>query len=292
MRPGTLEEYRAAIVDVFPGLRPSGFTLLPLGWDCEAVDVDGRLIFKFPRDEEAAQALAREAALLTVIRPAIALPVPDMTLHEGPPIFSRHRKLAGDHISSAQYEALPKEARRLLAADLALLYAALHNLDSGKMADAGAAPVEPLPPPEDILGKARPLLPTDLQAYADRAISEWAELPPDPYGTIYGYFDGHGWNMAFDHGRNRLNGVYDFADSGFGPLHQDFIYSNFISPDLTARIIDEYEALTSRKLDRRRIALLTGVHRLSELASLAGDADHAAMAAGYVAAWAAHAAAS
>src|SRR5919106_64050 len=62
-----------------------------------------------------------------------------------------------------------------------------------------------------------------------------------PYGTTYGFFDGHGWNMAFDHTTNRLNGVYDFADSGFGPLHQEFIYTNLIARDLTARIVAEYE---------------------------------------------------
>lgn len=288
MRPATLEECRAAIIDAFPEFRSSSFTLLTQGWDCEAVEVDGRWIFKFPRNEEAAWALAREASLLAVIGPAVALPVPDLTLHEGPPLFSRHRKLAGEHILTPHYEALPVEARQLLAADLALLYARLHDLDAGTMAAAGAEPVEPLLSPEEILGKTRPLLPPDLQDYADRAVSEWRDLPPDPYGTTYGYFDGHGWNMAFDHDRNRLNGVYDFADFGFGPLHQDFIYSNWIAPDLTARIVDEYEALTSRKLDRRRIALLTGIHRLSELASLAEDAEHAAMAAGYVAGWAAH----
>src|SRR3546814_17924439 len=92
-----------------------------------------------------------------------------------------------------------------------------------------------------------PILPAALLPYADRTVSAWRDLPPDPYGTTYGFFDGHGWNMAFDHVSNRLNGVYDFADSGFGALHQEFIYSNWISPDLTARTIAEYEALRSEE---------------------------------------------
>lgn len=288
MRPGTPEEFRAAIIAAFPEHRASSFALLPPGWHSDAVDVDGRLIFKFPRNEAAAEALAREASLLAVIRPAVALPVPELTLHEGPPLFSRHRKLEGEHLLTPHYEALPERARRRLAADLALLHARLHDLDPAKMARAGAEPVEPWLPPEEILRKAGPLLSGDLRARAERTVTEWRDLPPDPHGTIYGYFDGHGWNMAFDHRDQRLNGVYDFADSGFGPLHQDFIYSSFISPDLTARIIDGYEALTGRNLDRRRVALLTGIHRLSELASLADDAEHAAMAAGHVAAWAAN----
>ncbi|WP_281180587.1 phosphotransferase [Devosia elaeis] len=72
--------------------------------------------------------------------------------------------------------------------------------------------------------------------------------------------------MAFDHAAGRLNGVYDFADSGLGPLHQDFLYSNLISADLTARIITAYERETGRHIDRDRVDLLTGTHRLWELA--------------------------
>jgi hypothetical protein len=143
------------------------------------------------------------------------------------------------------------------------------------MEEAGAGPICAWLAPDDILKRAWPVLPKGLRAYAERTISAWAELPPDPYGTPYGFFDGHGWNMAFDHARNRLNGIYDFGDSGFGPLHQEFVYSNMISPELTRRIIAEYEALTGRVLDRERIALLTGVMRLSELAEYAEDARHA-----------------
>src|SRR5690606_20795878 len=126
-----------------------------------------------------------------------------------------------------------------------------------------------------------------LRAYAERTVAAWQRLPPDPYGTTYGFFDGHGWNMAFDHARNRLNGVYDFGDSGFGPLHQEFVYPNFVAPDLTARIASEYEALTGRALARRRIDLLSGVLRLSELAELADDPDHVPAMIGRVADWAA-----
>jgi hypothetical protein len=109
---------------------------------------------------------------------------------------------------------------------------------------------------------------------AEHVLSAYDRLPAEPYEAIYGFFDGHGWNMAFDHGRQRLNGIYDFADSGIGPLHQEFIYSSFVSPDLTARLVSAYEELTGRGLDRTRITVLTGMHRLWELAELADDPEH------------------
>ena len=280
-----LETLRAAIVGTFPELCAARFTLLTAGWDCVAVDVDDRLIFKFPRHEMAERALLREASLLAVIRRAVSMPVPDMTIHAGPPLFSHHAKLEGEHLLTRHYDALAGTDREHLAGRIALFYAELHGLDTQRMRLAGALPIKPWLQPDDILSRALPVLTPDLRHYAERTIAAWRSLPPDPHGTTYGFFDGHGWNMAFDHARERLNGIYDFADSGFGPVHQEFIYSNLISPDLTARIVQHYERLTGRDLDRRRIDVLTGVLRLSELAEYAEDSAHAPAMARNVADW-------
>lgn len=240
-----------------------------------AVDVDDRLIFKFPRDEVAERALVREAALLAVIRPSVSMTVPDLSIAHGPPLFSRHPKLKGGHLLTADYDALPDHARRRLGNDMARFYTELHRLDRARMKAAGAEAIGVWQTTDAIRSRALPALSSSFQEYAKQAIAEFERLPPDPYGDAYGFFDGHGWNMAFDHARGRINGIYDFADSGFGPLHQDFIYSNFISPDLTERIVSAYEVMTGRPLDRGRIALLTTIHRLSELAELADNPEHA-----------------
>ncbi len=282
--PGTL---RAAILAAFPELAGSRFTLLTAGWDSVAVDADDHLIFKFPRHAVAAKALAREVRLLAVIRPAVTMRVPEMALHAGPPLFSRHEKIPGTHLLAADYARLADTARQRLAAGMALFYAELHRLDPEAMRAAGAGPMRAWLPPEEILRRAWPVLPPVLRAYAERMVAAWQRLPPDPYGSTYGFFDGHGWNMAFDHAAERLNGIYDFADSGFGPLHQEFIYTDLIAPELTARIIAEYAALTGRALDARRIALLSAVLRLSELAEYAEDPIHAPVMLENVATWAA-----
>jgi aminoglycoside phosphotransferase (APT) family kinase protein len=282
----TLASLKAAIIRRFPEHRQGRFSLLTAGWDCIAVDVDDRLIFKFPRDDDARQALATEASLLAVVRPRLTIPVPDLALFSEPTQFSRHGKLPGEHLETPQYDRLPEPARQQLAVDMALFYAQLHSLPAGVMEAAGARPIGSWLPPEQILRRAWPVLPEELRPFAEQTIAAWQGLPPDPYGTIYGFFDGHGWNMAFDHDAQRLNGIYDFGDSGFGDLHQEFIYSNFISRDLTARIDAEYEALTGQALDRERIELLSGILRLSELAEYADDPQLAPAKVRTVAEWA------
>src|SRR5690606_35857560 len=153
-------------------------------------------------------------------------------------------KIEGEHLLAVDYTRLPEAARDRLAADLAGFYAEVHSLEIGRITDAGGRAIAPWQPIDAIRARAFSPLPTDLRPTAVAALDAFEQLPPDPYGIAYGFFDGHGWNMAFDHSRQRLNGIYDFADSGIGPLHQDFIYSNFISRDLTSRIVAAYKVLT------------------------------------------------
>lgn len=272
-----LDRLRAAVLANHPELAGARFTVLTAGWDSVALDVDDRVIFKFPRHEQGAANLRREAALLDILRPAVTLPVPTLQLLDQPVLHSRHAKLAGGYLEPAVYAALPAAYRETLGEVLGRFYAELHAIDPAPLRAAGARPLEPWLDAVAISEKAWPLLPRHLQAWADTALSAWAALPPDPHGVTYGFFDGHGWNMAFDAELGRLNGIYDFGDSGFGPLHQEFIYSNLISPDLTERVVSVYERHTGRRLDRKRIELLTDIHRLWEIAQEADDAQGVAL---------------
>lgn len=266
-----LAPLREVVVAAFPELRAARFTLFNAGWDSSAIDVDDRLIFKFPRHAAAEARLRTEAAVLDALRPALTMRVPAPTLYPGPPLFSRHEKIPGAHLLAADYGKLPEAARARLARKMAQFYAELHALDAGSLRAAGAGPIGAWLSPEEILRQAWPLLPQKLRPYAERTIAACIALPPDPLGTVYGFFDGHGWNMAFDHAAQRLNGVFDFGDSGFGPLHMEFVQPGWISRDHVERVVTEYERLTDRTLDRARIELLTGVLRLSELGGFADD---------------------
>lgn len=275
MTKAGLKKYRAAILRDFPELAEAEFRRLDGGWDSIAIEADDRLIFKFPRTTLARERLKSEAGILAAVRPALTLAVPDLRLHEGPPLFSSHVKLPGIQMEPETYAALPETARAQLGADLGRFYAELHAMPPKQMRAAGAKPISAWHVPQTVREAALPLLPGKLCRFAGELIAAYENLPPDSCGAVFGFFDGHGWNMAFDATDLRLNGLYDCADAGFGPLHREFISSNYIAPDLTARIVSTYEALTGRPLDRRRIDILTGYHHLSELADFAGKPDFA-----------------
>lgn len=268
-----ITHFRSIITRVLPELADATFRPLTMGWHSIAIDVGDRLIFKFPRHAEAELALRREAGILAAVRPRIAMRVPELELFEAPRLFSCHEKIPGEHLLAEDYQRLPATAREHLAEELALFYAQLHDLDADLMSQAGAAAILPWQSADAIRSKALPLLPSGHRI-CERTISAYESMSPDPLGTTYGFFDGHGWNMAFDHVQERINGVYDFADSGFGPVHQDFVYASFSSLQLMYMIAERYAGTTGRLVDLERIGVLAGMHRLSELAELADDPRH------------------
>ena len=262
------DRYRAAIRAVRPDLAGVPMVLHTRGWDSNAVEA-GEFIFKFPKHEDAPARLRREAKFLGLIAPRVPLAVPRMVLHENPTLFSEHRTIPGDIIETAGYDALSPAQQQAMAEALAGFYAALHAIPVEAALAAGAEPKPEWPQLDSILPRLRERLPASLHAFAGQAFADYLALPPEP--TIFGYFDGHGWNMAFDHERGVLNGVYDFADAAIGPLSREFTYSNLTSTDLTQRLIGAYEGLTGTAIDRRAVDLRTTVQHLSELGEAEGE---------------------
>ncbi len=192
--------------------------------------------------------------------------VPDMVLHDGDKVFSRHAKLPGVPLTAEVYDALRDDRRDLVAQDLGRLFAELHAIDIPVMRAAGAERAGLWDTEEKTLAAVWPVLPTAVRVAAYEAIAAYRALPPDPLGTVYGYFDAHGWNLAFDPHTARLTGAFDFADSGFGEPHRELVQPSLISAELPERIASAYQHLTGNRLNRRRVHLLTAAMRLSELA--------------------------
>jgi aminoglycoside phosphotransferase (APT) family kinase protein len=260
-------EYRAAIRAVRPDLADVPMVLHTRGWDSNAVEA-GDTIFKFPKHAEAPARLRREAKFLALIAPRVPLAVPRMTLHETPILFSEHLTIPGEIIETAGYEALSEAQKQAMAETLAGFYAALHAIPLDEAIAAGAEPKPDWPEAVAVLPVLHERLPRPVHEFAERAFAAYLVLPHED--EIFGYFDGHGWNMAFDHERGVLNGVYDFADAAIGPRTREFTYSSLTSPDLTERLITAYEERTGIAIDRRAVAIRMSVQNFAEFAELEG----------------------
>jgi Ser/Thr protein kinase RdoA (MazF antagonist) len=266
-----VSSHRSAIVTAFPQLADAQFKVLNHSWDCEAIEADDTHIFKFPYHVKAETGLRRECRVLSLIRSHVTLAVPDLQMFEGPPAFSHHRKIPGEHLIN--WDALSEKSKVELADTLGHFYAQLHAINQTSLVNAGAVDAESWGDADEVLQKVLGCVPEHHRDFARRTVEKYRSLPPDPYGNIFTHSDGHGWNMAFDHQSQRLNGIFDFGDSGFAPLHREFVYAALISPELPTRIAAAYEQHATRKLDHHRIKTLTGMHRLFEIATYAHSPD-------------------
>ena len=259
-------EFRHFLVSAFPEFANSRLTVAGRGWHSLAVEIDGRIIAKFPSGAEAEEALRREARLLEAVRPRVRMPVPAMVLHEGPPLFSLHEKLPGRRLERSDYLQLEGPARDRLVRDLAGFFADLHAIPVETMRAAGAERAEWWDTQPQTLEPVWAALPADVRGQAFAAVEDYRSLRFAPEHDVYGHFDAHGWNMAFDRARSRLGGIFDFADSGFGPPEREFVQLSLTHPELARLAIDAYEEIARREIDRRRVFLLAAAQRLSEFA--------------------------
>lgn len=266
----TEAEYRAAIASVRPDLAALPLTLHTKGWDSVAVEA-GDTIFKFPRNEIAVARLRKEARILALIRPRVPLTVPDLRLHEQPTLFSEHRMIPGGMIETPQYDVLTPDQRQAMAEKLAAFYVALHAIPIADAVAAGVDPKPGWPPADELISLAESSLPWSLHAWVRNVLVAYDSL--DNSDLIFGYFDGHGWNMAFDHQRGVLNGVYDFADAGIGPRTREFGYASLISPDLTERLVDAYAQRSGSEVALRDVTIRHAVQRIAELDPASPDRD-------------------
>src|SRR6478735_3691006 len=72
----TIAAVRRALAIAFPALQVNDCRYLSEGWDSSAWEVNGDLIFRFPKRAEVADWLRREIALLPALAEALPLPVP------------------------------------------------------------------------------------------------------------------------------------------------------------------------------------------------------------------------
>ncbi|MBC9247914.1 phosphotransferase [Paracoccus sp. 11-3] len=261
----------AAISQEFPAFTPT--YVMANGFDNVAI-ISPTHVFRFPRHETARSRLINEAGLLSLIRSYVDMTVPDLKLHDGLLLFSSHRLIPGRTLGATEYSALDDRRRDELACTLAGLYVQLHSVPLDIAMSFGATMVAELPNADDLLAQTLPLLPKAWHDWAKRVVAAWQSLPLED-DTVFSWFDGHGWNMAFDRKQGRLNGVFDFADAGIGPPHWDLQHTNLIHPDLTRRMIAYYQELSGNKVNSDRIDILTSVHRLSDYASSYNHPDFA-----------------
>jgi aminoglycoside phosphotransferase (APT) family kinase protein len=245
------------------------------GGDNLVAEVGGEWIYKFPNSIRSAERLCFEAGILARLRKYLAIRVPKMVLYRNPTIYSRHQKIGGNKLQSEHYSALSEKEKDALADALAQFFRELHGIPFLKAVSWGARPVEDQILTEEICSRAEKQLPVQFRNFPAETLRRWSAAAINPARRVLGHFDCHGGNIAFDQEHGRINGIFDFANAGLGDLHLDLCRLNWVSQDLTTRVIDRYERSSGSCVDRQRVDLHTAIHLVFDLAHQIGNIDEA-----------------
>src|SRR5690349_19339200 len=99
------EDYRRTIAACFPTLAVDQCRLLGQGWDSVAIEINRRLLFRFPKRADVERQYLLEHRLLPVLADALPLPIPDVAYFwpggaAYPHLFIGHQLIAGQPLAS------------------------------------------------------------------------------------------------------------------------------------------------------------------------------------------------
>lgn len=263
---GALKEAYEA---VFKGESAQAIRFFPNTHESVVAEINGDYIVKLPKPHRGVNGVKAEQKITDFLAGKVSIPIPSVSVHGEPVVLARYRKLSGDTFDKNHYAKLSGENKNKVAAQLATFIADLHAIPSSVIQGAKLelAPSWELKPglieeqlsvSDDEVIKA--LLPEVLRN--QRAL----EVPQS--NVVFGHFDLHGGNLLFDKEHAHVTGVIDFGNCKLGDLHQDLSTMNLSSPELTVRIIEKYEQLTNKKVNRLLVQHYTTVFYLNLLAGL------------------------
>ncbi len=110
-----LDEVAEIVGEQFPELAGRPVKFLDAGWDSEAVEIDERWIFRFPKRQNVVEHLETELLVLPQIAPQLPLPIPSPRFRgeaseRFPYPFMGYPKISGTPLDSLQADALRLDA--------------------------------------------------------------------------------------------------------------------------------------------------------------------------------------
>ncbi len=222
---------RALIADAFPDLTVRACRFLAAGWDSTVWEVNGDLVFRFPKRAEVARWLRTEIALLPDLAPTLPAPIPQFDYVAEPSVafpypFVGYRKLPGVSLADAP-PGIVLPAR--LAAQISAFLAALHRFPVSQAAAYGVTIHTPETWRDRIAAlraDIRPLFPRMTPAMRRYTETLFAGYLDDPahfrFTPVLLHQDLGGEHLLLDIESGDLAGVIDWGDANVGDPAQDF----------------------------------------------------------------------
>ncbi len=227
-------------------------------WSRSTAFAGAEWVVKFAWSQPAADRLEHEIQLLRTLA----------TVEGGPPVTPTHafssdpvllvcHFVAGSPVTIEAIAAYSPAQKRRLATAFADVLARFHDRSTYEtVTKAGIQLPEPTPQAttDDLREGFLPMLEARQRALVDRWCNWTDDLLTSPGERVLLHGDFHGFNVIVDD-TETVRVVLDVETSAYGDFHYDFRYlpAQEATLELFSLVTDEYERITRRKVDARRV---------------------------------------
>jgi aminoglycoside 2''-phosphotransferase len=265
------EDYSRIIAACFPDLAIERCRPVAEGWDSVAVELNRRLIVRFPKRPDVEPQYQLERRLLPELAGALPLPIPKLALFwPGGAAYSHpfigHQlidgvPLAGEHVTPVRADDIARQLGQFLSA--------LHRFPIERAARLGVPACDEAgwrrrfeDQYTQIQRQALPLLAPTAQARITRA---WQAFLTDEthFRVALIHHDLAGEHILYNPAHGAIAGVIDWGDVAIGDAAIDFAgLLDAFGDGFTARVLAHYQGELDRSF-RRRIHFYCGVMPLN-----------------------------
>jgi aminoglycoside 2''-phosphotransferase len=224
----------------------------------DVVIVNDELVFRFPKDAQARQALAREAQILDLVRTHVEMPVPHFEHREDDLVV--YRLISGDPLERDDILIQDEATQERLAGQLATFLRQLHAIPAQAVAPGPVAPLDPAQRREryrhrldEIERELFPLLMNSAKQWVRRLFAPVLDGRVGlEYTPVLIHDDLASYHIRYDRAARRISGVIDFGTARLGDPAADFaLLINAYGESFLRRMSRSYPAITE-SLDRAR----------------------------------------
>lgn len=260
---------KEAYESVFTGEVVKSIRVFPNTHESTVAEINADYIVKLPKPHRGINGVRAEQSLTDFLREKVQLPIPELNLYVSPVVLARYLKLPGVTFDKNIYDKLTDKQKSTLAAQLAQFVADLHSIPKSVIESAGLELTPSWTIKEDLIQEQlAENKDSVIGALFSEVLRNQKALEVPSSNIMLGHFDLHGGNLLFNQAHTSITGVIDFGNCKLGDLHQDLSTMNLSSPDFTSRMIECYEQITNKKVNRLLIQHYTTIFYLNLLAGL------------------------
>lgn len=255
--------------DVKTAHRVGGFEVVEHGWEQHVlVDHEKNIVYRYPRNQNAADKLADEVAVLESLRHTIFnVAIPVLRHHNAQ--YTVYDYIPGDVIDETTAKDLTDDQAEKIGHDLGIFFSILHATNPEVIRHKSTKQTASLL--EYYVERINKAKDADFYAHAQNLL---AKIKHDDDDEVVVHGDLHGLNMVIDPISKNLIGIIDFSELELGNRHQDFrkIFmadSRFLDPAISA-----YLSTTSVSLDAEKVKVWAYVNEWANIAYFKNQPSH------------------